>query len=89
MEARSMANVLVTDVAVRAKHALARSHVYSLRELDVEAYGEALILRGEVDSFYHKQLAQELVRMAAEGVEVINDIEVDYYRQPRPERSEW
>jgi hypothetical protein len=89
MEANSVANTLVTDVAARAKHALTRSHVYSLRELEVEAYGDALILRGEVDSFYHKQLAQEMVRMAAEGVEVINDIEVDYYRQPRPERSDW
>ena len=40
-----------------------------------------VVLRGSVDSFYHKQLAQELVKMAIEGVEVINEIHVDYSRQ--------
>jgi len=62
----------------RAKFALGRSQIFVLRKLHVEQDGEAIVLRGRVDSFYHKQLAQELVRMAIEGVEVINAISVVY-----------
>ena len=38
--------------------------------------GETLVLVGQVSSFYHKQLAQEIVRQHAEGVEVVNSIHV-------------
>jgi hypothetical protein len=44
--------------------------------LQVERDGDALLIRGQVSSFYHKQLAQEVVRHAAEGVELVNSIEV-------------
>jgi hypothetical protein len=66
------------DVQQRAQKALAASPVFALRELQVDRDGEALLIRGLVTSFYHKQLAQEVVRHAAEGVEVINSIQVRY-----------
>ena len=47
----------------------------------VEQAEGAVILRGRVESFYHKQLAQELIRTAIDGVEVINAIQVVYSRE--------
>ena len=55
-----------------------RSRIYDLRRLNVDQDGEAVVLRGRVSSFYHKQLAQELVRNATEGAEVVNAIRVIY-----------
>lgn len=64
------------DVHAKAQQALTESPVYALRELVVKRDGETLVLIGEVCSFYHKQLAQELVRQYAEGVEVVNTVRV-------------
>jgi hypothetical protein len=64
------------DVHAKAQQALLESPVYALRELVVQRDGETLVLIGEVCSFYHKQLAQELVRQFAEGVEVVNTVSV-------------
>jgi hypothetical protein len=88
---KKMPETFVDDVVVQAKTVLMRSRIYVLRTLHVFQDGDAIILRGSVDSYYHKQLAQELVRMAVEGVEVINLLDVVY----RPEgddgfpRAEW
>ena len=78
-----MAEILLMDSAARAKSALSRSRIYDLRRLHVDQDGEAVVLRGRVSSFYHKQLAQELVRSALEGnaiegTEVVNAIRVIY-----------
>lgn len=73
-----MADTLLRDVVEEARAALSRSRIYVLRQLDVQADGDAVILCGDVDSYYHKQLAQELVRMSVDGVEVVNDISVVY-----------
>ena len=59
-----------------AQQALAASPVFALRELQVEQQGGSLLIRGVVSSFYHKQLAQEVVLHAVEGVEVVNSIHV-------------
>ena len=86
-----MAETLVADVVVQAKTVLLRSRIYVLRTLHVFQDGDAVVLRGSVDSYYHKQLAQELVRMAVEGVEVVNLIDV-VYRPDEDEgfpRAEW
>ena len=86
-----MADTLVADLVTQAKTVLQRSRIYVLRTLHVFQDGDALVLRGRVDSYYHKQLAQEMVRMAVEGIEVVNLIDVVY----RPEdsdgfpRAEW
>jgi hypothetical protein len=68
----------LADTAARARHALSRSRIYDLRRLSVDQDGQAVVLRGRVSSFYHKQLAQEVVRNAIDGAEVINAIRVIY-----------
>jgi BON domain-containing protein len=75
-----MAEMLFTDIVEQARARLNSSRIYVLRQLQVLPDGDAVVLRGKVDSYYHKQLAQELVRMAVEGIEVINDISVVYRR---------
>jgi hypothetical protein len=75
--------LLLSDVASQAKAALLCSRIFDLRRLQVDQDGECVVLRGRVDSFYHKQLAQELVRGAVEGTEVINAINVVYRRRDR------
>jgi hypothetical protein len=62
----------------RARTALLRSSIYVLRKLQIDRDGERLVLRGRVDSFYHKQLAQELVRPEVMGSEVVNALQVVY-----------
>lgn len=61
----------------RARAALRASPVSALRELNVEAMAEKLIISGSVHCFYHKQLAQEVVRSVVEGIRVINAVSVD------------
>jgi osmotically-inducible protein OsmY len=68
----------LADLTSQARQALSRSRIYDLRRLHVDQDGEAVVLRGRVSSFYHKQLAQEVVRNAIDGVEVINAIRVIY-----------
>ena len=86
-----MAETLLIDTAARAKSALSCSRIYDLRRLSVEPDGEAVVLRGRVSSFYHKQLAQEIVRNEIEGAEVINAIRVVYGldRQGTHELRSW
>ena len=71
-----MAETLASDIQRRAQRALASSPIYALRELRVEQTGELLLISGLVSSYYHKQLAQEVVRAVAEGIEVVNSIHV-------------
>ena len=71
-----MSSVLTNDVQARAQRALADSPFYELRELQVDQRDNALIISGIVSSFYHKQLAQEVVRTVCKGIEVINSIQV-------------
>jgi hypothetical protein len=60
----------------KAQEALASHHIYVLREILVERVGGSLVLSGCVDSFYHKQQAQEVVIAAVGRCDVINVIEV-------------
>jgi NAD(P)H-flavin reductase len=72
-----MANRAAKEVQPRAQSALSASPVFALRELRVDQQGERLIITGPVSSFYHKQLAQEVVLAVAEGIEVVNSIAVN------------
>ena len=72
-----MASTSPTDVEPRAQTALASSPIYELQNLHVEQCNGALLISGAVSSFYHKQLAQELVRSVCRGTAVVNSIEVD------------
>ena len=71
-----MAEVVAQQIGPRAQEALDSCPVYALRELRVEQQGDSLLISGMVRSFYHKQLAQEVVRAVAEGCEVVNTIRV-------------
>ena len=84
-----MAQTLLKSFATRAKAVLGRSRIFDLRALEVGQIDGCVVLRGSVDSFYHKQLAQELVKMAIEGVEVINEIHVDYGRPRMDDECDW
>lgn len=66
-------------VEPKAQQALADSPVAALRELRVESIDDgSLLISGSVSSFYHKQLAQEVVRAVALGLEVINSVTVKH-----------
>jgi hypothetical protein len=71
-----MAATAVEGVQSRAQAALTNSPFYELRELKVEQHGTALVISGSVSSFYHKQLAQEVVRSVCVDTEVTNSIYV-------------
>jgi osmotically-inducible protein OsmY len=71
-----MSELTASGVWPRAKSALAFSSVHALRELKVEQVNGALLISGSVSSFYHKQLAQEAVRVVAGSVEVVNSVYV-------------
>jgi len=75
-----MTQSLLRDAATQAKAVLGGSRIFDLRTLHVAQESECVVLRGSVDSFYHKQLAQEMIKTSLEGVEVVNEIRVDYRR---------
>ena len=76
------------DLKSRAETALSESPIHSLHQVTVDQDGETLTLSGCVDTYDHKQLAQELVRAIADDGEcaVINTLDVEYDSQmvPRP-----
>jgi osmotically-inducible protein OsmY len=71
-----MAASLLMDVRPRAQAALANSPFYELHDLCVEHRDGALTISGTVTSFYHKQLAQEVVRSVCKEIEIVNSIHV-------------
>lgn len=60
------------------REALAHSPIQSHRRIRVEQSGDTLFLHGRVESFYYKQLAQEVVRGLCRGVQLSNELDVDY-----------
>lgn len=62
----------------RALAALRQSRSPDIRGLTVVQDRSSVVLRGQVRSFYHKQLAQELVKNEIGGTEVVNEAEVIY-----------
>ena len=72
-----MIDVASQDFEIRAQTALASSPIYALREVRVEKLDDGLLLSGHVDTFYHKQMAQEVVRAVCKGMKVVNEINVD------------
>ena len=59
-----------------ARQRLAKTGYRTLRAVECSFRDGRMILRGEVPSYYHKQLAQESVRNTTHVTQVINDIEV-------------
>lgn len=79
-----MADVKVPEILSRVQTALADSPIYELRTVQVASAKNAFVLSGTVSSYYHKQLAQELVRTFCDrlGLRVINRIEVKVMETP-------
>ncbi|MBN2475122.1 MAG: BON domain-containing protein [Pirellulales bacterium] len=71
-----MSGTSIQEVHPRAQTALASSPIYELRDLQVQQQDETLLISGAVSSYYHKQLAQEVVRSVCRGIEVVNSIRV-------------
>jgi osmotically-inducible protein OsmY len=71
-----MSTATSSQLQSRAQAALAGSPFFELRKLRVEYRDQSLLISGAVSSYYHKQLAQEVVRSVCEGIEVINSIRV-------------
>jgi len=59
-----------------AEIALRDSPILALRELAVVLKNQQVLLYGTVTCFYHKQLAQEVVRSVADGMRVVNRVKV-------------
>ncbi len=73
-----MAEASANDVLLRAQRALSNSPILELRDLRVEQDNGALLILGTVSTFYHKQLAQEVVRSVVRdlGIELVNSAHV-------------
>jgi len=76
MAQRTELDVGASDLRALAQTALADGPVAALRAVRVDQVGNSLLLSGMVTSFYHKQLAQEQVRIAVGDVEIVNSIVV-------------
>ena len=70
-------NVIVEDVETNVRDAFLTSPIHGLRELEVEQHGDSILISGKVNSFYQKQLAQEVVRHMHPDVQIVNSIVVD------------
>lgn len=75
-----MAEQKVVDCYERARRALEGSPIQPLRNIQVDCSGDTMVLTGQLKSFYHKQLAQELVRTVAGEIELVNSINVSQDR---------
>lgn len=75
-----MTTVSESSIQSRAQVALSNSPISELRELRVEfdQAQDSLLISGVVSSFYHKQLAQEVVRAVCKNLEfeLVNAIRV-------------
>jgi hypothetical protein len=60
-----------------ARRALSESPVVELRELQVHERDDGMVISGRVQSFYHKQLAQETVRPHAGARRLVNHVRVE------------
>jgi len=60
----------------RARSALANCPIHEIRELRVLDRNGMLVMEGRVSSFYHKQLAQEVVLSVCKGARLANLIQV-------------
>jgi len=71
-----MVEVSTKDVQPKAQAALANSPIQELRDLQIEERDGALSISGVVSSYYHKQLAQEVVRAVCREIELVNSVRV-------------
>ena len=65
------------DLCQKAVDALQRSHIFALRDLEVNLVGDDLVVSGRVESYYYKQMAQEVIRAEVPATRLINQVKVD------------
>lgn len=53
-------------------------HLFRARPIGIRAEDGVVVLHGQVQSFYEKQLAQEVVRQLDSVIRIDNQIEVTY-----------
>jgi hypothetical protein len=66
-----------SNLIAKVRKVLSESPIWELRQLQVEQKGETVYLHGRVCSFYHKQLAQEVILRATRELPLVNEISVD------------
>ena len=66
------------DLVIGALQRLRSCHNFELKRLHCTAHSGNLILRGQVSSYYLKQLAQEVLRSLNGVHRIVNHIEVVY-----------
>ena len=66
------------SIRENAQAALRQSPSSDIRGLTVVQLQSAIVLHGHVNSFYHKQLAQELIKNKIRGAELVNEATVVY-----------
>lgn len=64
------------DLEQRVVGYLARRHVPSLRQLAIEARNGIVTVRGQVRSFYEKQLSSHCCRRVAGVLQLVDEIDV-------------
>jgi osmotically-inducible protein OsmY len=64
------------DLEDRITASLAARHVPTLRNVKVQVVGDRVMLRGQVNSFYAKQLSQHSARRVAGDSQVIDEVRV-------------
>ncbi len=72
-----MTELFENSAELAAQTALDDCPIYLLRQLGVKQIEDVIEITGIVDSFYHKQLAQEIVRLVCNGNQVVNRVDVD------------
>lgn len=71
-----MTTIEAKEIVTAASAVLAQNSIADLRSLRVDKESNELQLRGNVRSFYHKQLAQEAVLPLAGTMQVVNNVDV-------------
>ncbi|MBX3422916.1 MAG: BON domain-containing protein [Pirellulaceae bacterium] len=65
------------DVTGRLRILLAESPIAEIRTIRVQQDGDRVTLQGRVRTFYAKQMAQETIRGATRGLQIVNSVDVD------------
>jgi osmotically-inducible protein OsmY len=73
----STQSVDLCEIAVAARQCLYDSPYRTMRRVSCECQDSILFLRGNLSSFYEKQVAQETVAGIKGTTQVVNEIEVD------------
>lgn len=60
----------------RAKAALSKSRIHDLRRLTLGQDKDRIVVRGWVSSYYHLQLAQELIRGELGSMQIVSEVQV-------------